>query len=90
MERQRGGLGKEADGGIGSGGEDPGLRGVEGDVEDAQVAGDRLALQHLHRDDEGVSGADRCTDRHITTSEVKYCAPPSLDFTSFITLNRAP
>jgi len=49
---ERGDIGQELrvepDGAVGAGGEDPGLGGVEEDVEDAQVQRHRVALQHLH------------------------------------------
>lgn len=50
----QGGLGEEADSAIGPRGEDPRLGGVEGHVQNAQVAGQRVAPQHLHRDQQWV------------------------------------
>lgn len=47
-------LGKEADGGICTGGEDPRLRGVERHIEDAKLMSDHMTSEDLHRDDERV------------------------------------
>lgn len=50
----QGGLGEEADGAVGPGGEDPRLGGVEGHVQNAQVSGQRVPPQHLHRHQQWV------------------------------------
>lgn len=47
-------LGEETDGGVGPRGKDPGLCGVKGHVEDAQVVGQDVSTKNLHWDDERV------------------------------------
>lgn len=47
-------LGEEADGGVGSGGEDPGLSRVEGHIQDAEVMSDHMTPENLHGDDQRV------------------------------------
>lgn len=54
MGCQAGLLGEEANGGVGSGGEDPRLRGVKGHVEDAEVVSDGVTSEDLHGDDQRV------------------------------------
>lgn len=47
-------LGEEADGGIGSGGEDPGLCGVKGHIQNTKVMSDHMTSENLHWDDQRV------------------------------------
>ncbi len=47
-------LGEEADGGISSGGEDPGLCGVKGHIQNAEVMSDHMTSKNLHRDNQRV------------------------------------
>lgn len=46
--------GEEADCGVGAWWKDPGLCGVKGHIQDAQVVGSLVTPEHLHWDDEGV------------------------------------
>lgn len=45
---------EQTDGGVGSRGEDPGLRGVKGDIQDSEVVSDHMTSQDLDWDDQGV------------------------------------
>lgn len=57
---------------IGSRGEDPRLGRVEGHIQNAQVLGDCMSLEHLHRDDEGVLEqiATETDGRTVTRSDL--------------------
>lgn len=46
--------GEESDGGVGAGREHPGLRGVKGHVQDAEVMSDHMTPQNFDWDDQRV------------------------------------
>lgn len=60
-------LGEESDGGVGAGGEHPGLRGVKGHVQDAEVMGDGVTSEHFNRDDQRVLEQITGRERELET-----------------------